>query len=349
MRYNVRYRLKGLTSDMTGSKYPSQEYELLKEIEEYCHFTPSNRFPIGLGDDAVIRQSNHNETLVFTADTMVEGVHFSFDYMSAEEVGFKSMVTNISDCAAMGTLPDSALIQLIFPTHDTEGINKTIKEIYSGFYRACKQWDFPIVGGDLSKGPCWMIAISLTGRAHKSESLLKRIGIKEGDSIWTTGIAGMSAAGLELLTRCGRSNVPHQYNSFVSAHVNPQAQVEIGRNLAADPSVHAAIDCSDGIAKECHTLAFENSIGIILDPPSPIIETFATLDKSWEEYFLYGGEDYELLFAASQDFAVANYPGKQLYKIGTATETIEGVVLVVDGKERYVEKGAWDHLSQTIT
>ena len=137
---------------MNIKKYPSQEYALLKGLEPYLNFTKSARYPIGIGDDAAIRNSRGKEALVFTADAMVENVHFSLAYMTFAELGFKAMCINLSDCAAMGARPDGALAQIVFP-QSLRGreVSKAMRAIYSGFRKACAAWNFPIIGGNLSK------------------------------------------------------------------------------------------------------------------------------------------------------------------------------------------------------
>ena len=68
--------------------------------------------------------------------------------------------------------------------------------------------------------------------------------------------------------------------------------------------MHALIDVSDGISKDSRTLSFENGLGIELvgEPAcvSPAARSLAReLDVDWREWYLNGGEDYELLFAAA--------------------------------------------------
>src|SRR5271169_6490719 len=100
---------------MPLNHFPSSEYRLLHSLKPFLNFRRSRKYPIAIGDDAAIRQCRAREVLVFTADSFVERVHFSFTYMTAAEVGFKAMAINLSDCAAMGALPDGALVQIIFP------------------------------------------------------------------------------------------------------------------------------------------------------------------------------------------------------------------------------------------
>ncbi|MGD9202627.1 MAG: thiamine-phosphate kinase, partial [Chitinispirillia bacterium] len=237
---------------MNKTDYPSEEYYLLNRLGKFFNSNSNTRFPLGIGDDACIRNCGKKEQLIFTADTLVEDVHFSFTYMTPEEIGYKALVANLSDCAAMGAIPDSALIQIVFPKKNTKkDIENSLEMFYLGFNKACKKWDFPIVGGDLAGGPCWVIAISLIGRKNKKSRILRRVGAEVGDTLWSTGIPGKSGAGLEILRNWEHEKIPDDYNEFVKKHIAPEAQIETGIILSEDENVHAVIDLSDGISKEC--------------------------------------------------------------------------------------------------
>lgn len=334
---------------MKKPEFPSEEYRILDGLKKHLNFKSGKCFPSGIGDDAVIRQCGKDEQLIFTADTLVENVHFSFKYMSPQEIGYKAIVANLSDCAAMGAQPDSVLIQIVFPFEKNS--TEVLFQIYSGIESACKKWNFPVVGGDLSKGPCWMIAVSLTGRKKAGTRLLKRTGIQLGDTVWVTGIPGMSAAGFEIIKKWGRGKVSQKYQNFVDCHITPRARINAGLLLSEDSNVTACIDLSDGISKECYTLCYESSVGMELIPKSnEIAVEFAALEKDlskpWYEWFLYGGEDYELLFTASQSFDPSKYTSQSLYTIGKITDTKNLVTINLDGTPVTVEKRAWDHFQQ---
>lgn len=336
---------------MNALQIPSKEYQLLNELKKFCNYTPDIRYPVGIGDDAAIRVCDDGEQLVFTGDTLVEGVHFSQDFMSFEEIGYKAMVSNISDCASMGATPDSALVQLVFPkkNNNKSEIQKIVIQLYNGFKKACEKWDFPIIGGDLSQGPCWVIAISFTGRKNAGCRLLKRTGSVFGDDLWVTGVPGKSAAGLDVLRKWGRKAYPEKYMSLVQAHVEPCARIDAGLKLVEDPAVHSMIDLSDGISKECHTLCYENNIGIELTNAIEIITPSMVnlarqLDKSVEDWYMYGGEDYELLFTTSCDFDASLYTDYCFYNIGSVINPENGVSICdQNGNKSPAEKYGWDH------
>jgi thiamine-monophosphate kinase len=335
--------------------YPSNEYKLLQSLKPFLNYKKSSRYPIGIGDDAAIRETKAGERLVLTADTMVENVHFSLKYMTFREVGYKAMAVNLSDIAAMGAMPDAALVQLTFPKFGNRAnLSGNIHSLYKGFREACREWDFPIIGGNLSAGPCYMADITLLGRAGKNERLLLRRGARPGDGLWVTGIPGSSAAGFNALRKWGsRAGTPRPFRPLVKKHIRPAPRIVLGRLLARSRFVHAMIDVSDGIAKECHTLAFENRLGILLGPlPEDMLGTMKRLGKAVRrdpvDWFLAGGEDYELLFAAAPAFDPARIQKTSpvpLSKIGTFKSAAKGVHLKVNNDTIIVvEKSGWSHL-----
>lgn len=339
--------------------FPSFEYRLLDSLKPYLNYKRTAGYPAGIGDDAAIRICKSKEKLILTADSFVQDVHFRLEHMSFEEIGYKAMAINLSDCAAMGALPDSALVQIIFPKairgKKTESL---IKQMYKGLFAACRKWNFPIIGGNLSAGPCWIVDITLVGRLGKNAKFLRRMGARSGDALWVTGYPGESGAGLAALRKWGRAGkVPARYASLVKRHLRPVPRIEIGLTLGKDPLVHAAIDVSDGISKECHTLSFENKLGIVLDIDlscvSPAMRRLADMvGTSWQEWFFSGGEDYELLFSASKRFnpdgLVRRY-GVPITQIGIVAGTKPGVSLFCEnGKRIPVKKNGWDHLRKSL-
>ena len=330
---------------MGKNKFPSNEYGLIRRIQEIL--PPVNHAPyeLTIGDDAAIRLNNiSGEKLIITADISVENVHFSVDTMTFEEIGYRAMAGNLSDCAAMGATPDSALVQLVFPARCVD-VNTAIKNIYTGFARVCERWAFPVVGGDLSGGEIWTIGITLIGAVPPGGRVLKRTGIVDGDALWVTGTPGESAAGLAAVRRWGRGGVPQQYQRFVNAHLSPVPRIGEGQALAACQSVHAMMDLSDGLSKDAGTLCYDNNLGLLFDgelsPSAEMIHLADELAVDWRDWFFHGGEEYELLFAcapAVDPRGVINC--KNITRLGHFTSGLAGMFT---GTDELISK-SWDHL-----
>jgi|WetSurMetagenome_2_1015567.scaffolds.fasta_scaffold00077_43 thiamine-monophosphate kinase len=339
---------------MSKKSFPSPEYELLESLKPFLNFRVSARYPIPIGDDAAIRSCSAGERLAVTADSFVQGVHFALSCVTLEEAGYKAAAVNLSDCAAMAAVPDGAIVQIVFPkTLSRQRCITGIRRIYKGLGRACGKWKFPIVGGNLSCGPCWIIDMTLLCRAGASDRLLLRTGAQAGDGLWVTGNPGDSAAGLACLRKWGRPRVPKEFKRLVSRHVRPEPRIEIARRLAANLRVHALIDVSDGISKDSRTLAFENGLGMELDGEPVCVSSSArllgrVLDTDWREWYLSGGEDYELLFAAAPGFepaaVIARYK-VPISRIGTfVPHAGEPLIKYADGRTRRLGSCGWDHL-----
>jgi thiamine-monophosphate kinase len=331
-------------------KSPSSEYELLADLQTILT-EHSDIYEIEIGDDAAVRKSTDADKLIFTTDLSVENVHFRLDWMSFYEIGYKSMVSNVSDCASMGAVPESALIQLTFPKN-TEHLRDCIKDIYRGFNEACTRWHFPVIGGDLSGGAQWSIGITLIGKIPINSRCLKRKGAQSGDKLWVSGLPGKSAAGLDVLRKWGRKEAPREYKDFLDAHIRPEPRIELGLILREIPHIHAMMDLSDGLSKDCRTLAFENNLGIILDIdssliPNSMIELGDNIQKEPLDWLLDGGEEYELLFAASPSFRPSVLPSEYDRKcicIGEFSNNYHGLGIKNKDGIREILKGGWDHV-----
>lgn len=331
-------------------KYPSNEYELLHSLQDILKDISNPNYTISIGDDAAVRRCSDGEQLIITTDIAVENVDFKLDWMTFREIGYRVMVSNLSDCAAMGALPDSALIQLTFPSEKTE-IRDNIIELYRGFADACKRWNFAIVGGDLSSGPVWSIGITLFGRLDRSDRVLTRKGVGDGDLLWVSGVPGLSAAGLAILKKMGRPTDSTVFPMLLKAHIVPRPRIELGAQLRNNQHVHAMMDLTDGLSKDCRTLAFENELGIILQQdPSLIPPEMVTLSDNlgipWEDWYFHGGEEYELLFAASADFkpSVADDTDGCIC-IGKFTKDIQDVVVQKNGSFMELARKSYDHVN----
>jgi len=335
---------------VASQAFPSAEFEIITELQQILGCCRNDAYLLGIGDDAAVRCAHGAEKLILTTDISVENVHFSLNTMTLQEAAYRAMVSNVSDCAAMGARPDSALIQLVFP-EKSENLRENIHSVYRGFSQACSRWQFPIVGGDLSAGGQWVFGITLLGKVAEGQRILQRKGARPGDNLWVSGFPGRSAAGFEALKRWGRENVPSCFNELVINHIKPVPRVEAGLILAADSEVHALMDLSDGLSKDCRTLSYENALGIVLkydalQIPEAMIQLSAEAGIPVLDWFLNGGEDYELLFAASDRFdplSVAPQHCDGLFCIGKFTGDRQGLFLEKDNMISEVVSRGWDH------
>lgn len=275
----------------------------------------ANGVKLAIGDDTAIvagavnsaanrydRDGNAGEDayeLLYTVDTMVEDVHFTRQTMSLEQIGYKALASNLSDIAAMGGIPLHAVIAISMPRHYEA---QQIKQIYNGIYQCANQYEVAIVGGDTTSSPYSLVlTITVIGQVE-ADAALRRSGAKAGDVLITTGVAGKSAAGLQLLLQPQHEQlIPLKCSQALKhAHQLPQPHLAQGRLLRSLGSCHALNDVSDGLASEASEIAQASAVDIIIDeqllPISNSLSQYSTAVKQpYLDWMLYGGEDYILL------------------------------------------------------
>ncbi len=326
----------------------SDERAIIDSIRSSCNFTPSPVYPLDIGDDAAVRRCREGEQITITGDTLVDEIDFRLTYMSLREVGFKAMAVNVSDCAAMGADPESALVQVIAPREQSGDM---ISQLYEGIGEAGRMWGFSVIGGDLSAGPRLAISVTMFGVISGSQKPIVRSGARVGDGIWVSGFPGRSAAGLQYLSRHGRELAERMASAVVDSHVRPRARVKLGRSLIDDPHVHCMIDVSDGISRDAARLSTRSDAAFVLEGSSLgtdgiLQEAAAAIGAGVEDLVLHGGEDFELLFSADSGFdpSVHQTESIPLHKIGTVVEGRPAVFLRdTDGVLKPVAPRGFDH------
>ena len=258
------------------------EFDFIESIRDMFAKMPKNGFE-GIGDDCAVLPIG-DEALVFSSDMLNEGVHFLTDKSTAYQIGYKSLMVNISDVAAMGAKPVATLLSLALPE---ERFGEWSQEFMKGYYAASKKYGVKLVGGDTTKsesGVC--ISVTAIGRAQMS-NIKRRSSAKVGDVVMVTGELGASAAGLrdvlsgKLTTRNAK------------IHLQPEAQVPEGEWLGHQECVHAMCDVSDGVASDLqHILDESKKSAIISNLPG-------AKGATWEDTF-GGGEDYKLLLTVDK-------------------------------------------------
>ena len=182
------------------------EFDFIENIREMFGSMPDNGFE-GIGDDCAVLPIGGDEALVFTSDMLNEGVHFLTEKSTAYQIGYKSLMVNISDVAAMGAKPVATLLSLALPK---ERFGEWSADFMEGYHDASAKYGVKLVGGDTTKsrsGVC--ISVTAIGRAPMA-NIKRRSGAKVGDVIMVTGQLGASAVGLRdlLAGKQGRRPFP---------------------------------------------------------------------------------------------------------------------------------------------
>lgn len=287
------------------------EFGFIESIRKMFASMPSNGFE-GIGDDCAVLPIGNDEALVFTSDMLNEGIHFLTDKSTAYQIGYKSLMVNISDVAAMGAKPIATLLSLALPE---ERFGAWSEEFMKGYHAASQKYNVKLVGGDTTRsesGVC--VNVTAIGRAPLT-NIKRRSAAEVGDAIMVTGKLGASGVGLRDLLE-GR---PLTTNAMI--HLMPEARVEEGEWLGEQTEVHAMMDISDGIASDMEHIINASKKSVVLVKKSIPQAAGATINEA-----LCCGEDYELLLTVdgrkaeelAQRFE-AKF-GKTLYNIGRVVE-----------------------------
>ena len=260
------------------------EFDFIADIRKMFARVPNNNFE-GIGDDCAVLPMG-DEVLVFTSDMLNEGVHFLADKSTAYQIGYKSLMVNISDVVAMGAKPVATLLSLALPE---ERFGVWSADFMRGYHAASKKYGVKLVGGDTSKsksGVC--VSVTAIGRAPQA-NVKRRSSAKVGDVVMVTGKLGASAVGL----RDVLSGKITTRNAKI--HLMPEARVEEGVWLGEQPEVRAMMDISDGIASDLqHILDESKKRAVVVEKSIPIAKGATLADA------LCGGEDYELLLTVDR-------------------------------------------------
>ncbi|MBM4274889.1 MAG: thiamine-phosphate kinase [Deltaproteobacteria bacterium] len=311
--------------------------------------TPPPDVILGIGDDCAALAVDGDRYLLWTVDTMAEGVHFDLSYMSLAQLGWKALAVNVSDIGAMGGEPRYALLSLGWPRNrDRAGA----LEFAQGLQQAAREFGVAVIGGDTVASPQGVvITLTVTGWVPGSE-MVRRSGAQAGDLIYVTGVLGDSAAGLEILkNRVELDSVVKK--PLIQAHLTPRPQVPAGRLLARLGLATAMIDLSDGVATDLFHICRASRVGARVKaasvPVSPLVKTAASLlNRDPLDLALKGGEDYQLLFtspsrkgeALRQAFTQAGLPPP--LALGEVTPG-DRVLLVTEMGEEDISGAGFDH------
>ena len=266
---------------------------------------PPSGVALGIGDDCAALAVTGEDFLLWTVDTLIEGVHFDLAYFSLPQLGRKALAVNLSDIAAMGGEPLYTLLSLGWPRdRDVAGA----LALGTGLAQAAQEYGVAVIGGDTVAAPGVMITLTLLGRVPRSE-MLQRRGARVGDRVYVTGYLGEAAAGLEILQR-GLALEQDLPRSLIEAHLNPRPQLHAGRVLASQRLATALIDLSDGVATDLGHICLASGVGARIlaatAPVSPTVKTVAAhLGLDPLDLALKGGEDYQLLFTSPPEQAPA--------------------------------------------
>lgn len=311
-----------------------KEFELIERITAGL---PSGASVLqGAGDDcAVLLPGQPGTHLLFKTDAVVEGIHFTRN-TEPHRIGHKALARCLSDIAAMGGRPVSAVVTLALPEgYDAEFIHR----VYDGMGALASRFGVAIVGGETTTNPeRLLISIALIGEVAAGKAIL-RSGAKPGDAIFVSGELGGSISG---------------------RHLDFEPRLEQAAWLASNFDVHSMIDLSDGLAGDLRHILRRSGVGAdLLEQMIPVSRqarlaaTTTPGAKPPLAAALTDGEDFELLFTVAAGDAVrlkdgwkAAFPAIKISCIGKISDK-PGLRIKTRMGIREIQDHGYEHFSQS--
>ena len=295
---------------------------------------------IGIGDDMAWVAGGESGVL-FTADMLMDGVHFDSAIHGPEEIGRKALAVSLSDCAAMAVRPCYVVVSVALPEAWSMA---QAQALFLGMEPLAKAFGCSIIGGDTNSWPAPLVVdVTVAARPYEDIAPVRRDGARPGDELWVTGRLGGSLRGHHLTFQ----------PRVVEAHW-------LAGHLGA--SLRAMLDLSDGLSTDAGRMAAASGCGLVLDAAA--LERVASDaaaaasredGRSVADHVLNDGEDFELFFAAAPGAmdklwaAVAERPdadGPALEicsQVGVAVEEAGVWSRAADGLRQRIEPRGWQH------
>ncbi|MDR3111610.1 MAG: thiamine-phosphate kinase [Elusimicrobiota bacterium] len=318
------------------------EFALIDEIKKIFAKPKKNKIiTANIGDDCFCFKIG-TKNICITKDVLVENVHFKKNWTTPFELGQKAIEVNISDIAAMGNVtPKYVFIGLCLPKKTPHHF---FHELYKGLKKSCDKYKAIIAGGDTVKSDKLTISVTVVGVAKGN--IIKRSGAENGDLIGVTNTFGDAAAGVALLCKYGQKHIYNAYQKNLIAKQNaPQARLKIAQKISNH--ITALTDASDGLWSAVDLIAKSSMKGAKI-----FVDTIAisqNLRKVFKEkklqqnFALFGGEDYELVFSVSKSKAqFLKKIAPEISYIGEINNS-NNITVIENGKEQNSKYKGFKH------
>ena len=245
------------------------------------------RLELPPGDDAAVLRPPALRRTVVTVDMLMEGTDFILGPdCSPRAIGHKALAVSLSDLAAMGARPEAAVVAVALPRHGGDTLGR---EIEVGIEALAAEHGVTLAGGDTNAwdGPL-VISTTAIGSVRPGAAW-RRDGARAGDVLVVTGGFG---------------------GSLLGRHLAVAPRVREALFIAEHFTVHAAIDCSDGLSLDlARMMAASGTCGVVRLADVPIhadaLRRAARDGGTALEHALGDGEDFELILAMPPEAARA--------------------------------------------
>ena len=300
----------------------------LNAIKKFFLPLAQNRESLKLSTDGALI----NKDIVVSSDMMIEGTHFK-NSDDPKKLAQKLIRINLSDLAAMGSLPYGYILNLAVP----KICDKWLKAFSAGLSVDSKKYKIKLFGGDLVRSSKIFISMTIFGK--KIKKLHTSSEAKNGSDIFVTGNLGDAAVGCNIcydLTKIKHSKIDKEY--FLNKYFLPEPRIKTGIQLLG--KVDFCTDISDGVYSELNRISKKSNLGcVIYTDLIPLSSKLKRILKqnSYDKIFnliLAGGEDYQLLFSAKKSMSKKLSKIKGIFKIGYF-KSGNGIKLMKNNFETY--------------
>ena len=333
-----------------------------------------------IGDDSALTNVNidDNSYLVSSSDMLIQSSHFP-KAMTHFQMGYKSVVVNVSDLASMGAENIGFLLNLAIPK-DT--LLDDFDELVCGVIQACDNYNIPLIGGDTNEASEIIISGTAIGQVDKERALMK-YGFEIGDLLCISGELAYAALGFELLKLIEENpkskEIIEKIKSIDSTLIDlailkalkPEAKYKEGhilRDYNTSNNRITATDITDGLASELYEIlsydkkhsqsdkidndsnsdnTYEKGIRIYEDK-LPVEDEFKeianVLGLNYLDLFFHVGEDFELLFTINKELKDQLSSDMNYYVIGEITDNNTVEIVLSNGNIEKISSRGYQHL-----
>lgn len=287
---------------------PRARYDLSMRESDLLHHISrrsadlSAEFPqvlVGPGDDCAVVHTPSGDHFLLTTDQLVEGRHFTapsahgwrkdgeYPLCCTREgyldlIARKAVARSVSDIAAMGGTPFSALATACLPPGFPQD---AADHLFDGMHKWASHWKCPLVGGDIASfakempGPM-VLTTTVVGLPHAKRGPVLRSSAKADDDVYVTGVLGGSFAS-------------NHHMIFEPRLEEARALLDAGAK-SGGLVIGSMMDLSDGLGRDAARIGRASVRVLELDAARlPMREGVGDWRQAAGE-----GEDYELLFTA---------------------------------------------------
>lgn len=305
----------------------------MKEFDFIARMMPiSGPCPEGIGDDAALFGGKY----LIAKDIMAENVHF-LKSAPTDLIVKKLFTSNVSDIAAMGGSPVSALLGV-----GADG-KTDMEALAEAAEAAAKFYGIKIIGGDTSVSASGLF-LSMTIIGIRGKNLLLRSGARPGDVLYLSRPVGLAKVSLE------KELGIREHPADPLSHYAKTAEKDAGAFLGSIKGVTAAADVSDGLGADAGHIARMSGVKITIDAELLNFPELTFLKQEAASYAVSSGEEFALVFTAKKNAAARierNFEktlGRKPLKIG-AVSAGEGCFLKTGESLTEISSMGYEHFS----